>query len=331
MNNRTILYLEGFSRYKTFILEAAIEENKLNSLFNNSTDLTSLFTLANENQLRYFFYKIQADLPDSNVGQNIKKLIDFTKSKTYTGSVNEFRNLLANAYGVNINATNTPLLLKIYNALQKPADLTQPAPAPLQNFGSPPSTSTTTPSLCPSPAPSGPATAVPSAPGGGPGLPPAGPGTPTNGPASSIQARGEQLKQASTFRQGARSTSPISPKGGPTYYIRTSPGRYRPAVQADMDANIPLYMKNPNPLAAVVTPYVRVSDEVKKARRAGPVDQDAVDREMRAQGARRAQSFGPGGKRIEADGSIRRNSKLGGVAGSLSNFFGDVGNTLTGR
>ena len=124
--------------------------------------------------------------------------------------------------------------------------------------------------------------------------------------------------------------SPISQAGGPTYYIRTSPGRYRPAVEADMDANIPLFIKNPNPVAALVNPYVRVSDEVKKARRAGPVDAEAIEKEIKGRYPS-AQRIGPGGLRREGDGSIRRKSQYGGALGSISNFFGDVGNTVAGK
>ena len=168
----------------------------------------------------------------------------------------------------------------------------------------------------PAPTPPSPPT-PPTAAGGAPG-PSAAPPKISSGP--------EKMDRAPAGpRTSGDAMSPISPKGGPTYYIRTSPGRYRPAVQADMNANIPLYIKNPNPVAALANQYVRVADEVKKARRAGPVDQRAMDKEMSAQGYQRV---GPGGLRREADGSIRRKSKLSGAAGSLSNFLGDVGNTL---
>lgn len=62
-----------------------------------------------------------------------------------------------------------------------------------------------------------------------------------------------------------------------------------------------------------------------QVRKALPVDQAARDAELAAKGY---QKIGPGGTRTERDGTVRRNSKLGGVAGSLSNFLGDVGNTL---
>lgn len=54
--------------------------------------------------------------------------------------------------------------------------------------------------------------------------------------------------------------------------------------------------------------------------------QRALDREMKERGY---QKVGPGGLRREEDGSIRRKSQYGGALGSLSNFLGDVGNTLT--
>jgi hypothetical protein len=67
--------------------------------------------------------------------------------------------------------------------------------------------------------------------------------------------------------------------------------------------------------------------QLPQVRRAQPVDQQAIDRELRAQGYQRA----PGGYRYEKDGSVRRKSRLKGAAGSLSNFLGDVGNTLKRR
>lgn len=204
----------------------------------------------------------------------------------------------------------------------------------------------------PPPVPSGGGNSSGSGGGTPPPAPGAGPGAVTNGQSSlgqEMDARGAQISQGSNYRQGSRTSGqamrPISSAGGPEYYIRISPGRFRPAVQADMDAGLDLFMKNPNPIYAGFNPYVKVDKMAMKARRAGPVDQDAVNREMSAQGIRRAsaatprdfdremkaqgyQKLGPGGKRVEADGSVRRKSQFGGVAGSLSNFFGDVGNTL---
>jgi hypothetical protein len=343
LKNNTVLYLEGFNRYNKFLLEAAITETNLNGLFSNSADLTRFITLATVDQLRYFFYKIQKDLPDSEIGKFITEMIELTKNQSYNNVVNELRNNFANRYGVNILASNTPIIVKIYNSLQTPADLTKPGPSPLENFGLPVSSSTApstiTPTLTSSqptppsqPAPPSPPPG-PSGPSGGPGTPPPGPGAPTNLPPNrEAEARGEQIRQGSTYRQQARggAMSPISQAGGPTYYIRTSPGRYRPAVEADMDANIPLFIKNPNPVAALVNPYVRVSDEVKKARRAGPVDAEAIEKEIKGRYPS-AQRIGPGGLRREGDGSIRRKSQYGGALGSISNFFGDVGNTVAGK
>lgn len=54
--------------------------------------------------------------------------------------------------------------------------------------------------------------------------------------------------------------------------------------------------------------------EVTQVRRATPVNSINIPK--------------PGEVRREEDGSIRRKSKLSGAAGSISNFFGDVGNTL---
>jgi hypothetical protein len=35
-------------------------------------------------------------------------------------------------------------------------------------------------------------------------------------------------------------------------------GRYRPAVMADLAAGTQLYARNPNPVARMVTPYVKI-------------------------------------------------------------------------
>jgi hypothetical protein len=66
-----------------------------------------------------------------------------------------------------------------------------------------------------------------------------------------------------------KATAPASPKGGPTYYVRTGFNQYRPAVQADITSNQQLFMKNPNRAAAMVYPYVKVDS--RPIRRASPV------------------------------------------------------------
>lgn len=111
-------------------------------------------------------------------------------------------------------------------------------------------------------------------------------------------------------------------------FVRTGFNQFRPAVQADMEAKTPLFMQNPNPVLRQVNPYVQVDRTAMKAKKASPVDQQAVDREMAAKGFQR---LGPNGVRTEKGGRKERKSSLPGAAGSLSNFFGDVGNTLTGR
>lgn len=334
MRNYTFLYNAGFDRYKTFILESALQEQNVNSLFSNTRDFTKLLTTATVDQLRYIFYKIKNDLPDTDVSRFIEGCIELTKTQSYNNASFEIINRIRNNYGAYVNPSNTATVSKIYKAFEQEADLNNP-PIPLENFGdrTPTSSSTSVSSVSADTSTQSTAASSLSADdtsnssgglAGAPGTPPPGPREPTN-----LNRRGEQLRQGSTYRRGARSggdaTRPISPTGGPTYYVRISPGRYRPAVQADMSANIPLFIKNPNPVAAVVNPYVRVADEVKKARRASPADQKSIDKEMAARGL---QKIGPGGTRKEADGSVRRKSQFGGALGSLSNFMGDVGNTL---
>jgi hypothetical protein len=75
-------------------------------------------------------------------------------------------------------------------------------------------------------------------------------------------------QQAQTPKQQA-AVAPASQPGGPTYYVRISAGRYRPAVQADISSNQPLFMRNPNPvLRAMGRPYVQV--DRRPVRRASP-------------------------------------------------------------
>lgn len=356
MKNYTFLYNAGFDRYKTFILESVLQEQNVNSLFSNTRDFTKLLTTATVDQLRYIFYKIKNDIPNTDVSRFIEGCIELTKSQNYNNASTEIINRIRNNYGAYVNPSNTATVSKIYKAFEQEADLNNP-PIPLENFGvrTPSSTSTslssvsasTTQSTAASSLSAGAPDDTPGSTGGlagaagalaagaasmasgipsfgAPGTPPAGPAAPTN-----LNRRGEQLRQNSTYRRDARSggnaVRPISPQGGPTYYVRLSPGQYRPAVRADMAAKMPLYIKNPNPVGALAKPYVQVADEVARARRASPADQRSIDKEMAARGL---QKIGPGGTRKEADGSVRRKSQFGGALGSLSNFMGDVGNTL---
>lgn len=71
-----------------------------------------------------------------------------------------------------------------------------------------------------------------------------------------------------------RAITPVSDKRGPQYLVRDKKRRaYYPAVQADIDSNQPLFMRNPspNPIARVLNPYVPV--DTSKARRARPANQ----------------------------------------------------------
>lgn len=52
------------------------------------------------------------------------------------------------------------------------------------------------------------------------------------------------------------------------YFVRTSFNQFRPAVQADVQANTPLHMQNPNPLFRQINPYVSVDRTAMKAKRA---------------------------------------------------------------
>lgn len=72
-------------------------------------------------------------------------------------------------------------------------------------------------------------------------------------------------KKTPAIRQA---TAPASPAGGPTYYVRTGFNQYRPAVNADISSNQQLFMRNPNPVARAVYPYVKV--DTRSVRRASP-------------------------------------------------------------
>jgi hypothetical protein len=65
-----------------------------------------------------------------------------------------------------------------------------------------------------------------------------------------------------------KATSPASPKGGPTYYIRSGFNRYVPAVEADITSGQQLFMQNPNRAARMLYPYVKVDS--RSVRRATP-------------------------------------------------------------
>jgi hypothetical protein len=45
-----------------------------------------------------------------------------------------------------------------------------------------------------------------------------------------------------------------------THFVRISPGRYRPAVQADLASGQQLFIKNPNPVLRAVYPYVKAEN-----------------------------------------------------------------------
>jgi hypothetical protein len=111
-------------------------------------------------------------------------------------------------------------------------------------------------------------------------------------------------------------------------YVRTGFNQFRPAVQADLEAKTPLFMQNPNPVLRSINPYVSVDRTALKAKKATPVDQQAMDREMSAKGY---QKLGPAGTRAEKGNRKERKSQFGGALGSASNFLGDLGNTLKGR
>jgi hypothetical protein len=69
-------------------------------------------------------------------------------------------------------------------------------------------------------------------------------------------------------RRPSKATSPASPKGGPTYYIRSGFNRYVPAVEADITSGQQLFMQNPNRAARMLYPYVKVDS--RPVRRATP-------------------------------------------------------------
>lgn len=80
-----------------------------------------------------------------------------------------------------------------------------------------------------------------------------------------VQAAATSNQQTPAQR---RATSPASPKGGPSYYIRSGFNRYVPAVEADITSGQQLFMQNPNRAARMLYPYVKVDS--RPVRRATP-------------------------------------------------------------
>jgi hypothetical protein len=83
-----------------------------------------------------------------------------------------------------------------------------------------------------------------------------------------LQYNTNKTSQSSPAKKTINATDPISRPGGPTYYIRNGFNRYSPAVQADLTSGQQLFMKNPNPIARGVYPYVKVDS--RPIRRASP-------------------------------------------------------------
>jgi hypothetical protein len=48
--------------------------------------------------------------------------------------------------------------------------------------------------------------------------------------------------------------------GKPLYFVRISSGNYRPAVQADVDAGVQLFARNPNSIARNFYPYIKIQN-----------------------------------------------------------------------
>ena len=92
----------------------------------------------------------------------------------------------------------------------------------------------------------------------------AGVGTRTGAQPSATSAAAPRQQTAAQ----RRATAPASPKGGPTYYVRTGFNRYVPAVEADITSGQQLFMQNPNRAARMVYPYVKVDS--RPVRRATP-------------------------------------------------------------
>lgn len=195
LKNYTFLYLEGFNRYETFLLENAIEEQNVNSLFNNRRDFTDLLTTANVDQLRFIFYKIINDLPNTDISRFLTGLIELTNTQNYSNASQEIVKRFQDNYGAYINPSNTPTVSKVYKALQEKPDLSKP-PRPLDNFGAPFSTATrgapgttSTPSLSDQP-PTGGGAASSS---GGSAAPAQGSGTPSQTQQSSPTDKEKEL------------------------------------------------------------------------------------------------------------------------------------------
>lgn len=338
IKNYTRLYMESSNRGIRTLLEGAFTEQQISEIFSKEENLKKLLDLGSPEQINYIMYKVIEDLPGSEVSGNIEKII--SNNNASEGSFINLVNLGMRMQGISLEDEQ---LKKLYQAVTLPPPTS--IPQGLETFGKPGGVGAyVSPgggSSVPPPATQTPATSQ-SQPSAQDDTPAATPGVdPTDkeleiyrrvynanyNPNSPVdRANLEQIRKNAYSTEGdmddphvyraqkrQQSLQPLENR-----YVRTGFNQFRPAVKADEEAGTPLFMQNPNPVYREFNPYVQV-DRYEAKRNKQPKPDLSKNR------------VNPRGARIEADGSIRRKSKLGGAAGSLSNFLGDVGNTLKGR
>lgn len=335
IKNYTRLYMESSNRGIRTLLEAAFTEQQIKDIFEKQENLTKLLDLGTPEQINYVMYKIIEDLPDSSISKNLEEKIIGNKN----ASEGIFINMIKVGMQLQGISLNDDQLKKLYQAVTLPPPTS--IPQGLETFGkpggvgayiSPGGGSSVPPPITPQPQPSTqddtPAATTP-------GVDPTDkeleiyrrvynanydPNSPQD------RANLEQIRKNAYNTDGdiddpqvyraqkrQQSLQPIENR-----YVRTGFNQFRPAVKADEEVGTPLFMQNPNPVYREFNPYVQV-DRYEAKRNKQPKPDFSKQR------------VSPPGARIEADGSIRRKSKLKGAAGSLSNFLGDVGNTLKGN
>lgn len=335
IKNYTRLYMENSNKAIKTLLEGAFTEQQISEIFSKEENLKKFLDLGTPEQINYVIYKILFDLPGTEVASKIENVLSNKNASEFN-----FLNLVGVGLRIQGITLEDTQLKKLYQAVTLPEPTS--IPQGLESFGKPgglentpvQQTSASQQVTQPEPTPD----TTTDTPAQVPGTDPTDreleiygklynanydPNSPTD------RANLEQIRKDAYSLDSDRQLSDFSTDDIQAYraqsrrksltplenrFVRTGFNQFRPAVQADAEAGTSLFMQNPNPVYREFNPYVQVDRyEAKQKKRQQP------------------QSSPTGGVRIEADGSVRRKSKLKGVAGSLSNFLGDVGNTLTGR
>jgi len=159
-----------------------------------------------------------------------------------------------------------PLAEQLGKAIVEKEDALTPAgttPTPSQSTPSTtkPSSSSQTPST----------TTSPTSPSSSPSPIPPGPTKPigVTGGSNSASKKSTKPTAPTPRKKDYKTLLATDSQGNSLYFVRTGPGNYRPAVQADKDAGVQLFARNPNPVARTVYPFIKIQNM--PTRRASPV------------------------------------------------------------